>query len=52
MGNQWMIPRDAKYPEDTRVKTGNYRNWRKTADVHANNPELFKVLHRMCRSTK
>ncbi len=50
IGNQWLIPKDVKYPEDARVKNGNYRNWRKTADVRANNPKLFKVLHRMCQA--
>lgn len=29
IGNQWVIPQDAAYPEDNRVKSGEYRNWRK-----------------------
>ena len=29
IGNQWAIPADAKPPEDRRVKSGKYRDWRK-----------------------
>ena len=29
LGNTWAIPEDTKRPEDGRVKTGRYRNWRK-----------------------
>ena len=29
MGNQWLIPADFPYPEDARVKSGKYVNWRK-----------------------
>ncbi len=28
-GNFWAIPADAKRPVDGRVKTGEYKNWRK-----------------------
>ena len=28
LGRDWMIPKDAPY-EDGRVKSGNYKNWRK-----------------------
>lgn len=28
-GKVWAIPKDAKRPEDGRVKTGKYKNWRK-----------------------
>lgn len=28
-GNAWAIPINAKNPTDNRVKTGEYRNWRK-----------------------
>lgn len=24
----WIIPEDAPYPADKRIKSGNYRNWR------------------------
>lgn len=29
IGNQWAIPSDATPPADKRVKSGEYRNWRK-----------------------
>ena len=29
IGNQWVIPSDAVYPEDRRIKNGNFVNWRK-----------------------
>ena len=28
-GDVWAVPEDAERPADGRVKTGNYRNWRK-----------------------
>lgn len=28
IGNQWVIPADAAPPEDKRVKSGKYKNWR------------------------
>lgn len=28
-GKSWVIPSDAKKPVDARLKSGNYRNWRK-----------------------
>lgn len=28
IGRDWLIPEDATYP-DSRVKTGEYKNWRK-----------------------
>ena len=29
IGNMWVIPVDAKKPEDKRVTTGEYKDWRK-----------------------
>lgn len=29
IGNQWAIPADAQPPEDKRVKSGKYKDWRK-----------------------
>lgn len=29
MANVWVIPVNAKYPDDGRIKSGNYINWRK-----------------------
>lgn len=31
IGKQWAIPADAQPPEDGRVKSGKYKNWRKTS---------------------
>ena len=31
IGSQWAIPADTPAPEDKRVKSGKYRNWRKKA---------------------
>lgn len=28
-GRDWMIPSDAKRPQDGRVTTGQYKNWRR-----------------------
>lgn len=28
-GRAWAIPENAKRPEDARITTGEYRNWRK-----------------------
>lgn len=29
VGRQWILPADARPPEDQRVKSGAYRNWRR-----------------------
>ena len=29
IGREWAIPVDARKPEDKRITTGEYRNWRK-----------------------
>lgn len=31
-GRDWAIPIDTEKPVDARVKTGQYRNWRKNQD--------------------
>ncbi len=48
VGNQWLIPKTAEYPEDKRVKSGNYRNWRKRSEIWRNHPELMKNVLAMC----
>ncbi len=48
IGNQWVIPKSAICPDDRRVKSGNYRNWRKRSVIHQSNPGLMKALCRMC----
>ena len=29
LGRDWVIDEDEPYPEDKRIKTGKYKNWRK-----------------------
>lgn len=48
LGNQWIIPQDAVYPEDRRVRTGNYKNWRKKKSIWDENRELMNGLVKMC----
>ena len=48
VGRQWLIPKGTIFPEDRRVKSGNYRNWRKKAIVNHHNPALMHSLHEMC----
>lgn len=48
VGNQWLIPKDAEYPEDRRVKSGDYRNWRQRVKLNSKHPEMFKKLYKMC----
>jgi excisionase family DNA binding protein len=33
IGNQWCIPADTPRPEDRRVKSGKYKNWRKKPEA-------------------
>lgn len=33
IGEQWVIPADTPKPEDKRVKSGKYKDWRKKEDV-------------------
>ena len=40
LGRTWAIPISAKKPADSRIKTGNYRNWRKSgAKIQTTNEE-------------
>ncbi len=48
LGNQWIIPKDAVYPDDHRIKSGNYKNWRRKNLVTQTNPMLMKSLKKMC----
>lgn len=32
LGREWAIPIDAKRPEDKRITSGEYRNWRKKSN--------------------
>ena len=35
-GNAWAIPEDAKKPQDGRIISGSYKNWRKKTDTNTN----------------
>lgn len=48
VGNQWLIPKNAKYPEDRRVKSGDYHNWRQKVRLNGKYPKLLKTLNGMC----
>lgn len=50
VGNQWLIPKDIDYPEDGRVKSGEYRNWRQRVKLNARHPEMIKRLCDMCEA--
>ncbi len=47
IGNQWLIPKEAEYPQDGRIKSGNYRNWRGLVSLRKNNPDLMRALSRL-----
>ena len=47
LGKQWMIPKGSEYPEDRRIKNGNYRNWRKRSGINQSNPGLINALSEM-----
>ena len=47
-GKQWAIPKDAIYPNDQRVKTGEYRNWRKKIAAWRDNAQLMKSIAGLC----
>ena len=47
LGKQWIIPKDATYPEDNRVKNGSYKNWRKRTTINQAHPNLLLSLKEM-----
>ncbi len=49
LGNQWIIPKDTVWPEDRRIKSGKYRNWRTKWNIYHNEPELMKSLNQMSK---
>ena len=49
IGSQWVIPQSTIYPKDKRIKSGEYRNWRKGIEFRRNNYILINVLKNMCR---
>jgi len=36
IGKQWVIEENERYPEDHRVRSGEYKNWRKRVAFHSN----------------
>ena len=49
IGSQWVIPKDSPYPEDGRIKSGDYKNWRKMACINRDTPGLIKELKKMSK---
>lgn len=49
IGNQWVIPETAVYPSDRRVKSGQYKNWRKKPAIWYTHPELMQALLEMSK---
>ena len=47
VGNHWIIPADAVYPADLRVKSGHYRNWRNNQSMFRKNTKLVRTLQEM-----
>ena len=47
LGKQWVITKGTEYPEDKRLKTGNYKNWRKRSGINQSNPGLMNALSEM-----
>ena len=50
VGNQWLIPKNASYPEDRRVKKGEYHNWRQRLQFSKNHPDVHRKLSEMCEN--
>lgn len=48
VGSQWLIPQGTDYPEDKRVKHGDYRNWRQRVKINGKHPYMLKKLSEMC----
>lgn len=46
VGKQWIIPEDTPYPNDKRIISGQYRNWRHRIALRENK-ELMKTLSAM-----
>ena len=47
-GNQWLIPKDAVYPDDRRVRSGKYRNYRQRMRLSSVHPDIFRKLCSLC----
>lgn len=51
IGNQWVLDDKEQFPEDGRIITGRYRNWRKYARLN-HNPLLSSCIKSLVRYTK
>ena len=49
LGKQWVIPKGTVWPEDRRVKSGEYKNWRNRWRIYHNEPRLMKSLSNMSK---
>ena len=47
IGKQWIIPKETVYPEDPRIKSGKYHNWRKRSIVNQKVPKLLNSLEKL-----
>ncbi len=47
LGNQWIIPKGTLYPEDRRVRQGDYKNWRKRPLVNKYSAGMLQTLTEM-----
>lgn len=50
VGSQWLIKADAKYPEDARVRSGKYLDYRKRLFFYASNKGLSEGLKKLTAS--
>jgi len=50
VGNQWLIPKGTDYPDDRRVKSGVYHNWRQRVKLNGKHPEMMEKLYEMCEA--
>lgn len=48
MGRQWIIPKSEPYPDDKRIKSGDYKNWRKKTSLCNSHRSLMRAMNRMC----
>lgn len=46
VGHQWVIEENTPYPDDNRISTGEYRNWRKHIEFNSNS-ELADTVRKM-----
>ena len=52
LGKQWVIPKETACPDDNRVRSGSYRNWRKRIYINQKSPGLMHELTEMSKQLK